>query len=124
MSETLARKAQLICEQISEKMGGAKVNWSRQAKTFYNRGASDENGAIEARQRSIKHFIEQALLLRGSRQFDTLDNYREFIAAVAARANARVPGYIIGESAMQVSRRLLKPLCVWQNLALGGSPSQ
>jgi hypothetical protein len=39
---------------------------------------------------SIKHFIEQALLLRASRQFDTLHDYREFIAAVAARANARV----------------------------------
>jgi hypothetical protein len=35
MTETLAQKAQLICDQISEKMRGAKVNWSRQAKTFY-----------------------------------------------------------------------------------------
>ena len=33
--ETLAQKAQLICDQISEKMGGAQVNWKRKTKTFY-----------------------------------------------------------------------------------------
>jgi len=58
--------------------------------TRNNRAASHENGAIEARQGSIKHFIEQALLLRASRQFDTLHDYRQFIAEVSARANARV----------------------------------
>src|SRR5262249_21272358 len=53
--------------------------------TRNNRAASHENGAIEARQGSIKHFIEQALLLRANRCFDTLADYRQFIAEVNAR---------------------------------------
>ena len=55
-----------------------------------NRGASHENGAIEARQGTLKHFVEQALLLRGSREFASLPDYRGFLAEVVARANARV----------------------------------
>jgi hypothetical protein len=76
--EQLTRRYEELCERYGMRA------------TRNNRGASHENGAIEARQGSIKHFIEQALLLRASRQFDTLHDYREFIAAVAARANARV----------------------------------
>jgi hypothetical protein len=55
-----------------------------------NRGASHENGSIEARNGSVKHFLDQALLLRGSRRFDDLEQYRQFVGEVAARANARI----------------------------------
>lgn len=55
-----------------------------------NRGASHENGSIEARHGTLKRFAEQALLLRGDRHFTDLGQYRQFIAAVVARANARV----------------------------------
>jgi hypothetical protein len=72
--------------------------------TRNNRGASHENGAIEARQATVKHFIEQALLLRGSRDFATLLLYREFVAEVVARANGRV------SRAVAVERACLGPL--------------
>ena len=55
-----------------------------------NRGASHENGSIEARQGTLKHFADQALLLRGSRDFDGVQQYRLFIADVVVRANGRV----------------------------------
>lgn len=58
--------------------------------TRNNLGQSHENGAIEARQRTVKHFLEQALLLRGTREFDTIAAYREFVAEVAERTNLRV----------------------------------
>jgi hypothetical protein len=76
--EQLTRRYEELCERYGMRA------------TRNNRGASHENGAIEARQGSFKHFIEQALLLRASRQFDTLHDYRQFIAEVSARANARV----------------------------------
>lgn len=76
--EQLTRRYEELCERYG------------MHATRNNRGASHENGAIEARQGSIKHFIEQALLLRASRQFDTLSDYRQFIAEVSARANTRV----------------------------------
>lgn len=58
--------------------------------TRNNPGESHENGAIEARHATTKHFLEQALLLRGTRAFETLEEYRRFIAEVVERANARL----------------------------------
>lgn len=69
-----------------------------------NRGASHENGSIEARHGTLKHFVDQALLLRGSREFDTLDAYRHFLAEVTARANGRIA------KALAVERACLQPL--------------
>ena len=76
-------------EQLTQRYEELCARYGMRA-TRNNRAASHENGAIEARQGSIKHFIEQALLLRASRHFDTLYDYRQFIAEVSARANARV----------------------------------
>lgn len=67
--------------------------------TRNNPGASHENGAIEARQGTVKHFIEQALLLRASREFASLEEYRRFVAEVAARANARLAKTLVVERA-------------------------
>lgn len=55
-----------------------------------NRGASHENGAIESRQGTLKDRLDQALLLRGSRNFDTLEHYRQFVGEVTVRLNARI----------------------------------
>lgn len=55
-----------------------------------NLGVSHENGSIESRQNSLKLTIEQALLLRGHRDFADLDAYRRFVAEVFGRLNARV----------------------------------
>jgi len=69
-----------------------------------NRGASHENGSIEARHGTLKHFVDQALLLRGHREFDTLEAYRHFLAEVTARANGRIA------KALEVERACLRPL--------------
>ena len=55
-----------------------------------NPGASHENGAIEARQGTLKDRLEQALLLRGTRSFATLEHYRQFVGEVVLRLNARI----------------------------------
>jgi transposase InsO family protein len=55
-----------------------------------NPGASHENGAIESRQGTLKNRLEQALLLRGTRRFDCLEQYRQFVGEVAMRLNARI----------------------------------
>ena len=55
-----------------------------------NLGESHENGAIESRQGSLKNAIDQAILLRGHRNFDEPTDYRRFIADVVARLNRRI----------------------------------
>ncbi|WP_317204249.1 IS21 family transposase [Janthinobacterium sp.] len=69
-----------------------------------NLGVSHENGSIESRQGTLKRTMEQALLLRGHRDFADLDAYRRFVAEVFGRLNARVAGKFNEE------RRTLKAL--------------
>lgn len=69
-----------------------------------NRGESHENGPIEARQGSLKRALEQALLLRGTREFDDLAAYEQFLAETVRRLNARCA------RAWEVERNRLKPL--------------
>lgn len=69
-----------------------------------NPGQSHENGAIEARQGSLKRALEQALLLRGSRHFEDLAAYEHFIAEVVRQLNARC------QRAWQHERACLQPL--------------
>ncbi|MFG6432244.1 IS21 family transposase, partial [Roseateles sp. LYH14W] len=57
--------------------------------TRNNTGVSHENGAIEARQGSLKRALDQSLLLRGSREFDDLSAYEQFVAETVRRLNAR-----------------------------------
>lgn len=54
-----------------------------------NRGIAHENGAIEASHGHLKHAIGDALLLRGSCDFEDLARYRQFIDELVARRNAR-----------------------------------
>lgn len=55
-----------------------------------NLGVNHENSSNEARQGTLKRTMEQALLLRGYRDFANLDAYRQFVAEVFGRLNARV----------------------------------
>ena len=50
-----------------------------------NRGRAHENGSVEGPHGHLKRAIGDALLLRGSRDFETLDAYRAFVAQVASR---------------------------------------
>jgi transposase InsO family protein len=69
-----------------------------------NTGVSHENGAIEARQGSLKKGLDQALLLRGSREFADLAAYEQFVAETVRRLNARCA------RAWEAERACLKPL--------------
>lgn len=90
--EELTRRYEALCERYGMRA------------TRNNPGESHENGAIEARQATTKHFLEQALLLRGTREFDRLEDYRGFVAEVVERANARLV------KALAVERACLRPL--------------
>jgi hypothetical protein len=57
--------------------------------TRNNRGVAHENGSIESPHGHLKQALEDALLLRGSRDFDTLDAYRRFVDEIVGRRNAR-----------------------------------
>lgn len=67
--------------------------------TRNNRGVAHENGTIESAHGHLKRAIEDALLLRGSRDFDTLADYRAFIDEVVGRHNARHGARIEAERA-------------------------
>jgi hypothetical protein len=69
-----------------------------------NPGESHENGAIESRQGSLKRALDQALLLRGTREFADLPAYEQFLAETVRRLNARCA------RAWEVERASLKPL--------------
>jgi len=57
--------------------------------TRNNAGIAHENGAIEGPHGHLKRAIADALALRGSAAFDTLEAYRAFVDEVVARQNAR-----------------------------------
>lgn len=57
--------------------------------TRNNRGIAHENGAIEGPHGHLKRAIKDALLLRGSNDFDDLAAYRRFIDEIVSRRNAR-----------------------------------
>jgi len=61
----------------------------RMEPTRNNRGLAHENGSIESAHGHLKRAIEDALFLRGSRDFDTLEAYRRFVDEVVGRRNAR-----------------------------------
>lgn len=59
------------------------------AGTRNNRGVSHENGSVESSHRYLKEAIEQALLLRGHRDFDDRGAYESFVREVVMRRNRR-----------------------------------
>jgi len=69
-----------------------------------NRGIAHENGGIESPHGHLKRAIGDALLLRGSRDFPDLPDYRRFIDEVVGQQNARRTKEI------EVERGVLKPL--------------
>jgi hypothetical protein len=74
------------------------------AGTRNNRGVSNENGSVESSHRYLKEAIEQALLLRGHRDFDDLPAYEGFVREVVMRRNRR------NAAAFRVEREQLRDL--------------
>lgn len=69
----------------------------RMEPTRNNRGVAHENGVIESAHGHLKRAIADALLLRGSRDFTSLPEYRRFIDEIGARHNTRVADRIEAE---------------------------
>jgi hypothetical protein len=61
----------------------------RMSPTRNNTGVAHENGSIESAHGHLKKAIEDAALLRGSRDFDDLAAYRRFVDEIVGRRNAR-----------------------------------
>jgi hypothetical protein len=76
--------------------------------TRNNRGVAHENGAIEGPHRHWKHRLEQQLLQRGSRDFQTEAEYRQLVARVTATLNNR---YEV-KGRLEIERLHLQPLPV------------
>ncbi|MEA3643083.1 MAG: IS21 family transposase [Lamprobacter sp.] len=57
--------------------------------TRNNRGVSHENGAVESPHGHLKRRMAQALLLRDSADFATLQDYRQWLDALVVRFNRR-----------------------------------
>jgi len=72
--------------------------------TRNNAGIAHENGSIEAAHGPLKRAIEDALLMRGSADFDDLAAYRRFVDEIVGRRNAR------NVKRIDVERAELRPL--------------
>jgi hypothetical protein len=72
--------------------------------TRNNRGVAHENGSVESSHGHLKAAIKDALLMRGSRDFDDLASYRHFIDEIVSRKNRRNGARIDAE------RAVLQPL--------------
>ena len=60
--------------------------------TLINAGESHENGVAEQAHFRLKDALDQALILRGSRDFDSVDTYTRFVGKVVGRRNRLVWG--------------------------------
>ena len=72
----------------------------RMEPTRNNRGVAHENGTIESAHGHLKAAVRDALLMRGSADFDELADYRRFIDEIVARKNARSAKRIDAERAV------------------------
>ena len=55
--------------------------------TRNNLGLSHENGAIESPHGHLKRRLKQALLLRGSHDFTSLEDYQAFVDSIVSKIN-------------------------------------
>jgi hypothetical protein len=76
--------------------------------TRNNRGVAHENGAIEGPHRHWKHRLEQQLIQRGSRDFETEAEYRQLVCQVTNTLNSRHE--VAGR--LEIERLHLQPLPV------------
>lgn len=72
--------------------------------TRNNKGVAHENGSIESSHRHLKSKIDQKLRLQGSRDFASLEAYREFVQSIVDKRN--VPC----QRKLEEERKHLRPL--------------
>jgi hypothetical protein len=78
----------------------------RMVGTRNNRGLGHENGSVESPHRFLKEALEQALLLRGHRDFDDRPAYEGFVREAVLRRNRR------NAAAFRIERAQLQELPV------------
>ena len=69
-----------------------------------NPGEAHENGAVEAHNNHLKIALDQALILRGSRDFPDIEDWRRFVDELVGRRNRR------REAAVRTEMATLRPL--------------
>jgi transposase InsO family protein len=62
-------------------------------------GVAHENGGVESPNGHLKRRLDQALRLRGTHDFTSIEDYREFVTAIVATANASRSAAIAAERA-------------------------
>ena len=67
--------------------------------TRINRGKSHENGVAEQAHYRLKDAVDQALILRGSRDFPTAEDYAHFVREMVEKRNRLVQGKLEQEMA-------------------------
>ncbi len=71
-----------------------------------NKGQSHENGAVESPHRHIKDRLLQSLLVRGNADFDSLEEYRDFVKEVVREHNL----HTAASARLEIERPSLKRL--------------
>jgi hypothetical protein len=85
-------------EDITQRYAALMDHYGMTA-TRNNVGVAHENGSIESAHGHLKQALEDALLLRGSRDFADLDAYRAFVDGVVGRRNVHLAKPIALEKA-------------------------
>lgn len=73
--------------EFTERYRGLMAHYGLQKERIQARQAH-ENGDVESSHRHFKEAVDQALMLRGSREFESRDAYREFLEALLRQRNA------------------------------------
>ncbi|MGY3695907.1 hypothetical protein ACVIGA_005987 [Bradyrhizobium sp. USDA 3240] len=76
-------------EDLTQRYAGLMGHYGM-APTRNNAGIVHENGPIESAHGHLKRALEDALLLRGTRDFASLDAYRAFVDEIVGRRNANL----------------------------------
>lgn len=72
--------------------------------SFNNAGKGHENGSVEKSHDLIKSGVDQLLSIRGSRNFSTINEYRDFLEKIIAKRNSE------RQKLVEIELALLKPL--------------
>jgi hypothetical protein len=90
-------------DDLTERYKAFVEHYNMQA-TRINPGEGHENGAVESSHRHIKNRIEQSLIVRGSIDFGSFEEYRGFIKDVTKQHNRR------NNKLIETERAHLRPL--------------
>ena len=86
-------------EDLTRRYEGPMADYGMEASRN-NRSMAHENGSVEGAHGHLKRAIGDALLLKGSRDFETTGAYRAFVTQVAGRRNVRSRERIDAERAV------------------------